>query len=257
MSSVATRPLASPADHVNRCAGELAAAKQKLSSLSLAERTRLLEDCLERTVHLAHRWVDAACQAKGIPAGNPARAEEIAAGPVSTVRHLRLLIQNHRSVERTGRIELPAPPIETLDGTLGVQVMPVRGLFDSVVFAGFKAHTFLSRGYDRRDLERLGQQLKNPRPARLVLVLGAGNVSSIPATDTISKVFQEGHCVLLKMNPVNEYLGEIFEELFARLIAAGFVRVVYGGAEVGGAAIDNAEVEEVHITGSIHSHDAI
>ena len=48
-----------------------------------------------------------------------------------------------------------------------------------------------------------------------MLVLGAGNVSSIPATDTISKVFQEGQVVLLKMNPVNEYLGPIFERLFA------------------------------------------
>jgi len=257
MSSVAARTLTSPADHISRYARELAAAKDKLSALSLAERRHLLDDCLQRTIRLAHRWVEAACQAKGIPAGNPARAEEIAAGPVATARHLRLLIQNYRSVERTGHIDLPAAPIETLDGTTGVQVMPVRGLFDSVVFAVFKAHTFLARGYDRRDLEHLGQQLKNPRRARLVLVLGAGNVSSIPATDTISKVFQEGQCVLLKMNPVNEYLGEIFEELFERLIAAGFVRVVYGGADVGRAAIDNAEVEEVHITGSIHSHDAI
>src|SRR4029079_19611978 len=134
MASSATRTLTSPADQINRCARELAAAKDKLSALSLAERRHLLEDCLERTIRLAHRWVEAACQAKGIPAGNPARAEEVAAGPVATARHLRLLIQNYRSVERSGRIELPAAPIETLDGTTGVQVMPVRGLFDSVAF---------------------------------------------------------------------------------------------------------------------------
>jgi acyl-CoA reductase-like NAD-dependent aldehyde dehydrogenase len=59
------------------------------------------------------------------------------------------------------------------------------------------------------------------------------------------------------MNPVNDYLGPIFERLFARLIAAGFVRIIYGGAEVGAAAIESSRVDEVHITGSIHSHDAI
>ena len=72
-----------------------------------------------------------------------------------------------------------------------------------------------------------------------MLVLGAGNVSSIPATDTISKVFQEGHVVLLKMNPVNEYLGPIFERLFARLIDAGLRADHLRRAPVGAAAVDH------------------
>jgi hypothetical protein len=216
-----------------------------------------LEDCLRRVIQLAPEWVEAACAAKSIPPASPLRAEEIAAGPVATARHLRLLIQNYRSVAATGQIALPAPPIDIGDGKLAVQVMPVRGLFDSIVFAGFKARTWLAPGIGRADLDRLGAGLKNPGPAKVVLVLGAGNVSSIPATDTISKVFQEGHAVLLKMNPVNEYLGPIFQRLFERLIHAGFVRIIYGGADVGAAAIDSSRVDEVHITGSIYSHDAI
>jgi len=35
------------------------------------------------------------------------------------------------------------------------------------------------------------------------------------------------------MNPVNEYLGEIFESIFEDFIAAGYVRFVYGGGDVG------------------------
>jgi acyl-CoA reductase-like NAD-dependent aldehyde dehydrogenase len=82
-------------------------------------------------------------------------------------------------------------------------------------------------------------------------------VSSIPATDAITKIFQEGHVVLLKMNPVNEYLGKIFQRLFARLIDHGFLRIIYGGADVGAAAVEHPQVDEVHITGSIQSHDSI
>ena len=52
-------------------------------------------------------------------------------------------------------------------------------------------------------------------PAGIALVLGAGNVSSIAPTDAFSKLFQEGKVVLLKMNPVNEYLGGIFSQAFA------------------------------------------
>jgi hypothetical protein len=257
MSTLTLKQSPSPTEHVDRSIAELAAARPKLSKLSLAERRALLHDCLRRTLQLAHEWVEAACEAKGIGPDSPLRAEEVAAGPMATARHLRLLIQNYQALESTGRIALPAAPTQNPDGSLAVQVMPVRGLFDPVVFAGFKARSWLAASVTRQDLDRLGSQLASPRPAKTVLVLGAGNVSSIPATDAISKIFQEGHVVLLKMNPVNEYLGPIFQRLFARLIESGFVRIVYGGAEVGAAAIANAQVDEVHITGSIHSHDAI
>ncbi|MEX0977981.1 MAG: hypothetical protein WDZ48_03970, partial [Pirellulales bacterium] len=257
MSTLTVKPPSSPAEHVDRCAAELAAARSRLDKLSLAQRRALMEDCLDRVVELAPEWVEAACQAKGLARGNPLRAEEVAAGPMATARHLRLLIDNYKSLEATGRIRLPAPPQPLPDGSLAVQVVPVRGLYDSLLFAGFKATARLAADVKREDLDRLGSHLKNPPPAKTVLVLGAGNVSSIPATDTISKIFQEGHVVLLKMNPVNQYLGPIFERLFARLIESGFVRIIYGGAEVGAAAIEHPQVDEVHITGSIHSHDAI
>ncbi len=224
MSAIAVEQTPATNDVIDRSVAELVAAEGKLAKLSLAERITLLQDCLERVVQLAPEWVDAACEAKGLAPGNPLRAEEITAGPVSTARHLQLLIRNFKSLEQTGRIPLPAAPKPGPDGELRVQVMPVKGLFDSLVFAGFRAEAWLAPEVTLADLDCLGSHLKNPQPARCVLVLGAGNVSSIPATDTISKVFQEGHVVLLKMNPVNEYLGPIFQRLFARLIDAGFVR---------------------------------
>lgn len=256
MSAIAIMPSPTPAENVERCLSDLTAGKDKLSTLSLAGRIALMEDCLRRVVQLAPEWVDAACEAKGLAPGSPMRAEEVAAGPVSTVRHLRLLINNYREVEKSGKISLPAPPRQGPGGLL-VQVMPVEGMFDSVVFSGFKAHSLLAPEVTREDLEHLGENLKSFGPAKCVLVLGAGNVSSIPATDTISKVFQEGHTVLLKMNPVNEYLGPIFQRVFAGLIEAGLVRIIYGGADVGAIAVNDPRVDEVHITGSIYSHDAI
>ncbi len=257
MSTMTVKPSPSPTDDVNRCVGELSAARTRLTGTSLAERRALLDDCLDRLMQLAPEWVEAACEAKGIPAGSPLRAEEIANGPVATARHLRLLIDNYGSMEATGHILLPSSPTELPDGSLGVQVMPVRGLFDFLVFAGFRATAVLGPQVTRDELQRLGSHLRSLPPAKTVLVLGAGNVSSIPATDAISKIFQEGDVVLLKMNPVNEYLGPIFQRLFARLVEEGFVRIIYGGADVGAAAVAHAGVDEVHITGSIHSHDAI
>jgi hypothetical protein len=257
MSAMMLQQSPTSTEHVDRALADLTAGRAQLAKLSLSDRIELMEDCLRRVVDLAHEWVEAAREAKGIPAGSPLVAEEIAAGPLATARHLRLLIQNYTALANTGKIPLPAEPTKGPDGALRVQVMPVRGVFDPIVFAGFKAHSWLAADVTRESLEHLGSQLASPRPAKTVLVLGAGNVSSIPATDAISKIFQEGHVVLLKMNPVNEYLGPIFQRLFARLIDAGYVRIIYGGAAVGAAAIEHAQVDEVHITGSIHSHDAI
>jgi hypothetical protein len=257
MHAIATVPSPSSTDQIDRSVSDLVASKAMLSRLSLADRIALMHDCLQRVAQLAPEWVEAACDAKGLPAGSPMRAEEVTAGPVATARHLRLLIQNYNALESSGKIPLPAEPRVGVDGGLQVQVVPVRGLFDPIVFAGFKAHSWLSPKVRREDLESLGASVIHPGSARTVLVLGAGNVSSIPATDTISKIFQEGHVVLLKMNPVNEYLGPIFQRLFARLIEAGFVRIIYGGADVGAAAVEHPQIDEVHITGSIHSHDMI
>jgi len=257
MSAVAVEQTPTTTDHIDRALSELTAAKGKLGALTLTERITLLEDCLERCYQLSREWVDAACEAKGLAPGNPLRAEEIAAGPVATARHLQLLIHNFKSLSATGHIKLPGKIEEASDGSLGVQVMPVAGLFDPLVFAGFKARAWLDPKIKRADLEKLGSHLLKPGTARCVLVLGAGNVSSIPATDTISKVFQETSVVLLKMNPVNEYLGPIFARLFSRLIDSGWVRIIYGGPTVGAAAVEHPQVDEVHITGSIYSHDAI
>src|SRR5262249_3406463 len=60
-----------------------------------------------------------------------------------------------------------------------------------------------------------------------------------------------------KMNPVNDYLGPFFEQICAALIRDGFMRIVYGGNEAGAYLARHADVDEIHITGSSTTHDAI
>jgi aldehyde dehydrogenase (NAD(P)+) len=92
---------------------------------------------------------------------------------------------------------------------------------------------------------------------RIALVLGAGNVASIPVLDVICKSFIDGAVCLLKMSPVNAYLGPLFELAMAPLVARGFLFIVYGGAEVGAYLAQHPAVSELHITGSAETHDRI
>ncbi|MGH7535608.1 MAG: aldehyde dehydrogenase family protein, partial [Gemmatimonadales bacterium] len=92
---------------------------------------------------------------------------------------------------------------------------------------------------------------------RVVLVLGAGNLTMIPAMDVITKLFNEGKVCLLKMNPVNAYHGPFIEEAFAEPIARGFLAVAYGGAEEGAYLAHHSGIDEIHLTGSDRTYDAL
>ena len=98
---------------------------------------------------------------------------------------------------------------------------------------------------------------RKPDRGQVALVLGAGNIASIAPMDVLSKLFAEDQVVLLKLNPVNEYLGPFLEQGLRSLIHAGWLRIVYGGAELGTYLCHHPQVETVHITGSHHTHDAI
>jgi aldehyde dehydrogenase (NAD(P)+) len=105
--------------------------------------------------------------------------------------------------------------------------------------------------------ERQASFYKRPHSGKVALVLGAGNVASIPSKDALTKMFVDGSVVILKMNPVNQYLGPFLEQAFAPAIDQGFFALVYGGAEVGGYLAQHEDVDEVHVTGSDRTHQAI
>ena len=202
------------------------------------KRISLAERCAEGVVKVAQEWVEVACRAKAIPPDSPHRAEEVFAGPVATLRYLRLLIHSLREIETTGMPRLPGKAYQGPDGRLRVPLLPTGVLHDWLAFFPFKVTARMQNGIHRENLsDCLAPHYRRPgpRPAKTVVVLGAGNVSAIPLTDALTKVFQEGGVVLLKMSPVNEYLGPIFERAMQPLIDKGYVRIVYGGADVGAA----------------------
>jgi hypothetical protein len=258
LSSLAEGPAS--AEQVDRFLGELDRSKRRYAGTSVQQRILLAERCAEEVVKVAQEWVDAACRAKAIPPDSPQRAEEVLAGPVATLRYLRLLVHSLRAIETRGMPRLPGTAYQGPDGRLRVPLLPTGVLYDRVAFFPFKVTAWMQNGIHR---ENLGDCLAphyrrpGPRPAKTVVVLGAGNVSAIPLTDACTKVFQEGGVVLLKMSPVNDYLGPLFERALRPLLDEGYMRVIYGGADVGAAAVHHRLADEVHVTGSIDSHDRI
>lgn len=253
-------PAAAPADEPHALETALArvrGAADEFARLDIAGRRALLAELRAGVAACAARMVAAGCAAKGVAPDSPIAGEEWGTGPWPIARHLRLLDVTLAALARGAQ-----PPVagyrEARDGRLHVQLHPYD-LIDRCTTPGLRAEVRLTEGIDRAACAAArGRHYKErSHGGRLALVLGAGNVASISAQDVLSKLFNDSCVCVLKMNPVNAWLGPILSEAFALLIARGFLAIVYGGAEIGAWLAAHAAVDEIHITGSERTYDAI
>ena len=174
------------------------------------------------------------------------------------IRNARLLARALDEIASEGKPWLPRTVGESRDGRALVEVFPAQAI-DSALFAGFscKVRMLPEVGPGKvRERQASFYGKKDPEGG-VSLVLGAGNVASIPPMDVFYKMFVDGDVCLLKMNPVNEYLGPFFEEALAPLVSAGYLKIVYGAGDVGAYLTAHAGVDDIHITGSDRTHDLI
>ena len=188
-----------------------------------AERPGDLAPLLERlTASLmehAKDWVAAACAAKQIPDGSPLVGEEWSSIAV-TARYLRLLGAAMRDLAAGQPPMAPSPPHSVAGNRIAVPAFPVD-VFDKAAMSGFTVEVWLKRGVSVAQAnERQAAAWSGGGRPGISLVLGAGNVASIPIVDALDRLFIARHPVMLKMNPVNDYLGPIFEQAFGELVAA-------------------------------------
>ena len=147
---------------------------------------------------------------------------------------------------------------EAADGRVRVRVFPASA-FDRVTFAQTTAEVWMEPGVTEASL-RAGQAAAYRDPeghAGTALVLAAGNVASLGPRDVLSKLFVEGKVVIMKANPVNDYLVPHWGRAMASLVEAGVLAIVDGGADVGQYLTGHELIDEVHITGSDKTYDAV
>jgi aldehyde dehydrogenase (NAD(P)+) len=227
------------------------------AKLSLDQRIALAVSMQQGYLRVAKRSVLAGCKAKGITPGTPAEAEEWSTGPWGVVRQLRLIRESLAALKYSGNTPI-GPVGRTQDDRLLVRMFPGNAI-DSLLFKDWGVDVHMQPGVTEQKLESSRASFyKRPKhDGRVVLVLGAGNIAAIAPMDVITLMFNESKVCLLKINPVNAYLGPFIEEAFAEAIKQNFLAVVYGGAEEGRYLVYHRDIDEVHITGSDKTHDAI
>lgn len=247
-----------PAADLEAALGSLHAAAPTWTATGAAERLDLLHELTDTTLAAAPAWVAAANRAKGIPPGSPLEGEEWGASITVALRQLKGLTAALTGVVTTGRPQPPSLRVRA-GGQVVADVLPADWV-DRVSLPGFTAEVRLQPGVDldqaQARIGRIYQPGYEPQPA-VACVLGAGNVGSIPFLDVLHQLFAEDRAVVLKMSPVNAYLGPHFAEALEPLVTRGVLRIVYGGADVASSLVHHDRVDAVHLTGSRATHDAI
>jgi acyl-CoA reductase-like NAD-dependent aldehyde dehydrogenase len=261
----ASAPTSGAQDHVTldrvaleQIVAEVEANALRWAAVSAQERAALLARIVHDTYAIAEEWNSAACAAKGLDANGPEGGEELFSGIGTFVRMAQAFRQSMLDIASSGRPQYPGPVHHKSGQRIAIQVMPAN-TFDKILYGGITGEVWMEPGVSEADV-RATQAAAYTSPeshAGVSLVLGAGNVASLGPRDVLTKLFAEGRVVVLKANPVNDYLVPYWRKAFAVLIDAGFLRIVSGGAQVGAFLTNLPAIHDIHVTGSDKTHDAI
>jgi Aldehyde dehydrogenase family len=219
-------------------------------TVTASQRIGYLERCLVAVQKASADWVATAVSAKGSQPADLLHGEEWAAGPMTTLLYLRAMLRT---------LQQQAPPLPTavrsVPGQLVATVFPDQ-LMDQLLWPGYRGEVWIEPG---QIASQSGCQQSDSFPDRalIALVLGAGNIAVISILDSLHKLLVENQVVILKINPVNEYVGKFVTQSLQPLIDDGFLTIVYGDGAVGNYLCHHRSIDTVHITGSQYTHDAI
>lgn len=246
-------------NEVDEKLSRLEAKRDEWVNLPLSEKIDLLRQVKQRVISTAEAQVNAAMEAKGLPLDSRLASEDWLSGPYANARVVSTLIsalESYQKVGHTGVTDRDAHELKT--GQVAVKVFP-KTLVDRILLTGFEGEVRLTPNVKLDEWRRASARVYHtpPERGRVALVLGAGNVASIGLLDVIHKLYLEAQVCILKFNPVNEYLEPFYQEILAPLIERDYVHLVTGGVEIGAHLCQHSMIEEIHITGSSHTHDAI
>ena len=237
----------------------VAARSQAWVLTSPAARAGLLARAISATAAGAPAWVADACEAKGFAPGSAGHGEEWLSGPGLLIRNLRLLRSSLEDLAAGGKPRLPGPARVGPEGQLVARVFPA-GMYDRLLVPGLVGEIWMRPGLstaDLQDSQAIAYAPGTRREGRVAVVLGAGNMACLGPRDALYKLIVENCAVVLKTNPVNAYLRPHWEGALSPLIEHGVLAIVDGTSQDGSYLVGHPDVDEVHLTGSAATHDAI
>ncbi len=220
-------------------------------------RIFILQEIKTALLQHSEGWAEIAARRKRLPASSTLKGEEWLAGPLPVMATCNGLIETLSKMENKAFLA-QLPYRRVAKGQLALKVFP-HTLWDKLLLSGVKAEVWMQRGVNEVSIEAASAYdlPAGERSGKLALVLGAGNVAAISPLDALHKLFVENEVVLLKLNPINDYLFDYLHAAFKPLIDRNALRIVRGGNQLGAYLVEHPLVESIHITGAAATHDLI
>ena len=236
----------------------LQSSKDRWAGLSVSDKVGYIDKTISLTAFHAEEWVMAASEAKGLNPESPLSGEEWLGGPYAFLTWLQYMKNTLKLLENGKSTIHRAKITSRQDGQTVAQVYP-NNLLEKLLLNHYCIDVWMREGVtpDNIDDTVAGFYKQDNPEGEVLLILGAGNVSSIVPLDIFYKLYGEGKVVMIKMNPINDYLGPIFEKVFSPFIENEFIQFAYGGGDVGAYLTRHELVDSIHITGSARTHDVI
>ena len=231
--------------------------KDEWARLPIAERIPLFQGATKKTAEVADNWVATAVKAKSIPENSPLVGEEWASGPWALIYGIESMVGTLQSLDK-GK-NPPIGKVRTMSsGQVIADIFPYN-IYQRLLLSGIRAEVWMQDDVTEDNFtENVAKVYKSDdQSGQVSLVLGGGNIASIPPLDVLDRLFAHKSVCVLKVHPVNDYLKEIFDFIFEDFVSAGYLQIVSGGADVGKYLCQHEYIDHIHITGGAKTFESI
>ena len=221
----------------------------EFSELSDEDLVTLLEKTVQNIHGIAYYWATLSAEKKKVLQKHK-EGEEWLGGPFVSILTTQYYIEYLK-----GNTKLDDANYD--ENTNSYKVFPNK-IIESLTFPLLSAEIRFNKSMSLNQIKEFrGFNQRIGSTDNVTLVLGAGNVSSIPFLDTIFHLVANRSSILLKLNPVNDYLLPVFEKVFEDFIDRGFVSVVKGNLDTSKYLTNHRSIDSIHLTGSNITYENI
>ena len=209
----------------------------------------MLDETISNIKEVSYFWSTICSDNKGTTK-TPAEGEEWLGGPFASVLATQYYIKS-----LTNDDDLDEGNFNNSENSY--KVFP-NNFIERITFPFINAKVYFNKSMSFEDINKFrGFSKRYDIEPSITLVLGAGNFSSIPYLDVLYHLITRRSVILLKLNPVNEYLKPVFEKVFKNFIERGYIIVTNGNINESKYMATHPGINHIHLTGSDKTYEDI
>ncbi len=235
---------------IDRNISKLRVNSAEFLNLDKANLISMLEQTVDNIKTISYYWVSLSSEKKGHLTKSK-EGEEWIGGPFSCIYALQYFIEYLQNEEDLDKNKFD-------ESSKSYQVFPTKNI-EKLLFPFLKGEIRFGKNLNFEQINEYrgyANRFKNNKP-KITLVLGAGNVSSIPVLDALFHMIAHKSVIYIKLNPVNDYLLPIFLQVFEPFISRGFMVVTEGDMEASKYLTEHDGFHQTHLTGSNYTYENI